>query len=316
MAVLVTGGAGFIGSNLVQRLIIEKEEVVVIDNYNDYYDPELKKVNRDFWIESPLTKEYIGDILDEALIEKIFKDNQIHAVIHLAARAGVRPSIQEPRLYEKVNVLGTINLLEACKDFGIKKFVFGSSSSVYGSSSQVPFKEDDPLRNPISPYAATKISGEKMCHTYHSLYGLECVSLRFFTVYGPRQRPEMAIHQFARKILSGEEIFLFGDGSSSRDYTYIDDIVDGIMLSYRGNYQDEIFNLGNSKTTELLKLVELLEENLGRKAKKVFKENQPGDVSITYADLSKSNQILGYNPQIPIEKGIYLFCDWLKAKID
>ena len=312
MKILVTGGAGFIGSHLTQRLLNEGEEIVVIDNYNDFYDPTIKKDNASNWKQHPRAKEVIGDITDQSFIDKVFAEHQFDAVVHLAARAGVRPSIAMPRLYEKVNVLGTINLLEACKENNVKKFVFGSSSSVYGTNSQVPFSEEDPLNKPISPYATTKISGEKLCHTYHALYGIECISLRFFTVYGPRQRPEMAIHLFAHKILNGEEILIFGDGESSRDYTYIDDIIDGIVLSLRSDYQDEVFNLGNSHTVKLYELVHLLEDALKIKAKKVFKESQPGDVPITYADLTKAKDMLGYEPKILISDGITRFAKWIQ----
>ena len=313
MHILITGGSGFIGSHLVGRLLKEGEYVTVIDNYNDFYDPQLKRRNSAQWKSHKCYQEWEGDIVDVSFINNVFKKQAFDVVIHLAARAGVRPSIVEPRLYEQVNVLGTINLLEACKDFGVKKFIFGSSSSVYGRASKVPFSETDALRNPISPYAATKIAGEVLCHTYNALYKTEVVSLRFFTVYGPSQRPEMAIHQFARKILKEEPITIFGDGSSRRDYTYVDDIVDGIMLVLRGSFQDEIFNLGNSRTTELLKLVQLLEQNLHKNAQIVFKPDQPGDVPITYADLTKSKKELGYNPKISIEEGVKRFCYWIKS---
>jgi UDP-glucuronate 4-epimerase len=234
-------------------------------------------------------------------------------IVHLAARAGVRPSLAQPLLYAETNVNGTINLLEMAREFSIKKFVFGSSSSVYGINSKVPFSEEDKIEKTISPYAATKAAGEHFCHCYSHLYGMQIVALRFFTVYGARQRPDLAIHKFARQILAGRPIQIFGDGKTRRDYTYIDDIIQGVRAAM--DYEKtpfEIFNLGESQTVELSYLIELLEENLGTKAIIERKPEQPGDVPITFADISKAQKLLGYNPKTKIEKGIEKFIDWFR----
>lgn len=294
MSILVTGGAGFIGSHLVERL----KDVIIIDDFNDYYSPEIKRRN----ISKVLGKVIERDIRDD--ISDIFKENKISAVVHLAARAGVRASLKDPILYNSVNVLGTINLLECCKKFGVKKFIFGSSSSVYGITSRLPFKEDDPLQNPISPYAVTKIAGEDLCRVYHGAYGISITCLRFFTVYGPRQRPEMAISKFIRLIREDKPIPYYGDGSSSRDYTYISDIIDGIMSALDKDFGFEIINLGDSNTVTLKQLVGIIEETLGKKAKLEVLPPQPGDVPITYADITKAGRLLGYKPKVDIRDGI------------
>lgn len=302
MTILVTGGAGFIGSHLVERL----KDVIVIDDFNDYYSPEIKRRN----ISSVLDKIklYQRDIREN--LDDIFQENKISIVIHLAARAGIRASLQDPMLYNSVNVLGTLNLLECCKKYGVKKFIFGSSSSVYGITSRLPFKEDDPLENPISPYAVTKIAGENLCKVYYSTYGVSITCLRFFTVYGPRQRPEMAIHKFVRLINENSPIPFYGDGSSSRDYTYISDIIDGIMASLDKDFGFEIINLGDSKTVTLKELVCIIEDILGKKAKLEYLPQQPGDVPITYADISKAKELLGYRPKVNIRDGIREFVKW------
>ncbi len=312
--ILVTGGAGFIGSHLVERLIQQGEEVVVVDDFNDYYSPKIKWRNLRNVLENPLFHLEQGDIRDFPFLERIFKRYQVGEVIHLAARAGVRPSLEAPILYEEVNGLGTVNLLELCRQYKVDKFIYGGSSSVYGDTSKVPFSEDDCCAQPVSPYAATKRANELMCYTYHHLFGLKVVCLRFFTVYGPRQRPEMAIHKFTRLIDQGQEIPVFGDGSSRRDYTYIDDIIQGIIAAHEKDFGFEIFNLGESKTTDLMTLIHLIEENLGKRAKIKHLPFQPGDVKVTYADISKARSLLGYDPQVPIEEGIRRFIAWYKEE--
>lgn len=309
---LVTGGAGFIGSHLVDRLLENGRRVICLDDFNDFYNPELKKANirvhrqnRDFCLVE-------GDIRDQALVENLVEKERPGIIIHLAARAGVRPSLEQPYLYESTNVLGTLNLLEAARKNGVKKFIFGSSSSVYGVNSKVPFSEDDPLLNPVSPYAATKIAGEALCNCYAEVYGLPAISLRFFTVYGPRQRPDLAIRRFTELMLAGKKITLFGDGSSARDYTYIDDIIQGILSAVEHEpTSHEIFNLGNSQPLQLNKLVRLLERIVGVKAKIVRIADQPGDVPVTFADLQKSGRILGYHPNTNIEEGLEKVVQWI-----
>ena len=310
MAVLVTGGAGFIGSHLVERLLTEGEEVVVIDSFNDYYPPQIKRNNIKSLLPQPKFKLIEGDIRDRDCLNKIFQQEEITQIVHLAARAGVRNSLVNPQLYNDVNVIGTVNLLECCKEYGIKKIVFGSSSSVYGVSSQTPFTEDDPLLHPISPYAVTKISGERLCSVYHKAYGISAICLRFFTVYGPRQRPEMAIHKFVRLIDQEKPIPFYGDGSSARDYTFITDIIDGIRSAMKKDIGFEIFNLGDSRTINLRELVTTIENLLNKKAKLDKLPIQPGDVPITYASLRKVTPELGYQPKVNIEEGLEIFVKW------
>ena len=311
--VLVTGGAGFIGSHLCEALLEQGREVQVLDNFNDYYDPAIKRRN----IETALTHSAYsireGDIRDQELVGDVMATFRPQAVIHLAAMAGVRPSIEMPHLYNDVNIAGTTVLLEAAREYPVENFVFGSSSSVYGSHDKVPFSEKDVLNRPISPYAATKLAGEQLCFTYHHLYDIPVSCLRFFTVYGPRQRPEMAIHLFARKIMNGELITLYGDGSSRRDYTYIDDIIDGVIRSLDRPQGFEIFNLGESRTVGLSEMVSILEDAIGREANITFEPDQPGDVPVTYADVTKAVRVLGYEPSVPIEEGIRLFVKWLNT---
>jgi len=308
--ILVTGGAGFIGSHLVDHLLQRGEEVVVVDDFNDYYSPKLKWRNLAQALKNPKFHLEQGDIRDFPFLERVFKRYPIKLVVHLAARAGVRPSVEDPLLYEEVNGLGTTNLLELCRRFKVSKFVYGSSSSVYGYSNKVPFSEDDCSDRPASPYAATKRANELICHAYHHLFGIKVVCLRFFTVYGPRQRPEMAIHKFTRLIDQGLEIPVYGDGSSKRDYTYIDDIIQGVLAAIDKDFDYEIFNLGESQVTDLLTLIKLIEVHLGKKAKLKFLPFQPGDVPITYADISKAKKLLGYKPCVPIEEGIKRFISW------
>lgn len=302
--VLITGAAGFIGSNLALTMLKQGIIVSGIDNFDNFYDPLIKR-NAIRKLELfPGFKIYEGDIRDKELLDRIFATDKPELVIHLAARAGVRPSIEQPELYYDVNVTGTLVLLEAMRRAEIKNMLFASSSSVYGNNKKVPFSESDPVDNPISPYAATKKSGELLCYTYHHLYQFNIFCLRFFTVYGPGQRPEMAIQQFGRKIAEGTPITLFGDGTTRRDYTFVDDIVAGILASAEHLNGYEILNLGNSDTISLIDLVHGMEETLGKKAIIEWKPMQPGDVEITYADISKAQKLIGYKPDYPVKKGL------------
>jgi len=309
MRFLITGGAGFIGSHIVDKLLSSGENVVVIDNFNPYYDPEIKWKNISNAQENPNFKLLEGDILDKDLLNDIFSSFDIDILVHMAAQAGVRGSIKNPELYTKVNVLGTLNLLEMCKKYKIKKMVFGSSSSIYGNS-EVPFSENNKVDEPISPYAATKKGAELLCYNYYHLYKIPITCLRFFTVYGPRQRPEMAIHKFTRLMNNNELIPIYGDGSSSRDYTYITDILDGIKSAIKKDLGFEIINLGSSDPIKLLDLVNLIQEKMGKKAKLSFLPPQSGDVERTYADVSKAEKLLGYSSKVSIEEGIEKFVKW------
>jgi UDP-glucuronate 4-epimerase len=314
MRVLITGGAGFIAYHLAAALIARRDEVILLDNFNDFYDPELKRKNvRDLQAMRDLPV-YALDILDRNSLRRAFEETRPETVVHLAAWAGVRPSLEKPDLYAAVNVTGTVHMLEMAKEFAVQCFIFGSSSSVYGGSTRVPFAEDDPVDRPVSPYAATKRAGELLCHTYAKNFSLRTTCLRFFTVYGPRQRPEMAIHKFARLMSEGREIPIFGQGDSRRDYTYVADIVSGILAAIEVNPQFEIVNLGESQTITLLGLVEHLEQALGKKAALRFLPNQPGDMEVTYADITHARRLLGYNPQVPLRQGIRLFAEWYKSR--
>lgn len=313
MSILVTGGAGFIGSHLLDRLVSWEKNAVCLDNFNDYYSPETKAKN----IKDAQASDFIelieGDIRDRELCEDIFAEHDIESVVHLAAMAGVRPSIERPLLYEDVNCAGTLNLLECAKDNGVDKFIFGSSSSVYGVKQEAPFKEEPLIGQPISPYGATKRSCEIYCHTYHHLYDIPIVCLRFFTVYGPRQRPDLAIYKFTDLIERGQPIPVFGDGSSKRDYTYCDDIVDGIMSALDRDLEFEVINLGGGSPVTLSQLISLLEEALGKKAEINRLPDQPGDMPVTSADISRAGELLDYEPNYPIEKGLRHFVDWYRG---
>ena len=311
MTILVTGGAGFIGSSLVDRLLSVGHAVLAIDNYDDFYDRSIKEKNIQNALYSASFKLIEGDIRNENLLSELFRNYRIDLVTHLAAKAGVRPSIKNPEIYFDVNVRGTLNILEAMRKNNVRKLIFTSSSSVYGNNKKVPFSESDIVDNPISPYAASKKAGELLCHTYHHLHGFDIFCLRLFTVYGPRQRPDLAIHKFAKLIMEGKPIPFFGDGSTERDYTYIEDIVDGIMRAIKNLKGYDIFNLGESKTISLIELVHTLEKLLGKKAIIDYLPTQPGDVTKTYADISKTKQLLGYNPSTIIEEGIEKFINWL-----
>jgi UDP-glucuronate 4-epimerase len=312
MEILVTGGAGFIGSHLCGRLIREGYRVVCLDNFDDFYTPEIKRRNIQEAIGEDQFELIEGDIRDIELIERIFREHSLDIVAHLAARAGVRPSIDYPKLYEEVNVQGTINLLEACRKFGIKNFIFASSSSVYGGNSKVPFSEEDRVETPISPYSATKRAGELFCYTYHRLFDINSTCLRYFTVYGPRQRPEMAIHKFTRLIDGNERVPMYGDGQSMRDYTYIDDIIDGTLEAISRNKGYEIYNLGEFHTTRLIDLIRMLEGALGKKAIIETLPEQKGDMPITYANIKKARKMLNYAPRVSMEEGIGRFVEWYR----
>ena len=305
----MTGGAGFIGSHLVEKLLASGHEVVILDDFNDFYDPQTKHANiaglaRDVTI-------YHVDLRDSELVRNLFHREKVDAIAHLAARAGVRPSIQQPRLYYDTNVTGTLHLLEAARVTGVERFVFASSSSVYGASKRIPFSEDEHLTQTFSPYAATKIAGEFLCSTYSHLYNLRVVALRYFTVYGPRQRPDLAIHQFTRRIYAGQPIDQFGDGSTRRDYTYIDDVIQGTMaaLQYEGSLFD-IFNLGENDTIQLKDLIAAIEKALGKKAKINQLPEQPGDMPLTCADISKARKLLAYKPTTRLSDGLPRFIEW------
>lgn len=312
MNFLVTGGAGFIGSHVCERLLNLGHAVWALDDLNDFYDPQLKRRNlREIQaLAKPFEFEH-GDITDPEAVEAVFNRAEFDQVIHLAARAGVRPSLQQPALYQRVNVEGTVNVLEAARRHGVKKIILASSSSVYGVNSKIPFAESDPIFAAISPYAASKLACEALGHVYHHVYGMDVVALRFFTVYGPRQRPDLAIHKFARLIHAGQPVPIFGDPErSARDYTFISDIVDGVIACTQQPFGYEIFNLGDSNPVTLARLVELLEAALGKKARLERLPPQPGDVPVTFADITKARTRLGYQPRVPIEEGIRRFVDW------
>jgi UDP-glucuronate 4-epimerase len=315
--VLVTGGAGFIGSHLADRLIEQgRWNVTVVDDFNDFYSPELKRRNVSANLDRDTYKLVEADIRDRESLADVFASARFDSIVHLAARAGVRPSLKDPVLYAETNINGTLNLLELAREHGVGQFIFGSSSSVYGINAKVPFSEEDPIRNPISPYAATKGAGEMLCHTYSHLYGIRSVCLRFFTVYGARQRPDLAIHKFANLIYDGKPIPVYGDGTSRRDYTFIDDIVAGVLgaLDYERS-EFEVVNLGESQTIELRELIALLEKALSREAIIDRQPMQPGDVPQTFADITKARRLLGYSPQTKIEEGIGRFVEWfLKSR--
>jgi len=315
-SILITGGAGFIGSHLVDRLIADGDwRITVADDFNDFYDPSIKRANIEEHFSNPNFKLVEADIRDFYSLHEVFNEGKFDCVVHLAARAGVRPSLTEPRLYVETNINGTTNLLELARQHAVTQFVFGSSSSVYGENKKVPFSEDDPIFNPISPYAATKAAGELLCHTYAHLYGMRTICLRFFTVYGARQRPDLAIHKFAKLIDAGVAIPVFGDGTTRRDYTYVDDIISGVRAAIdysQTNY--EVINLGESRTVELRELISLLENALGKKAQIDRQPTQPGDVPQTFADIAKARRLLNYNPRTQIEAGISLFIDWFIKK--
>src|SRR5438034_5621586 len=309
MRILVTGGAGFIGSHLVEKLLAAGHEVVILDDFNDFYDPQIKHANIAGFAKD-VTVCHV-DLRDGESVRSLFHREKVDAIAHLAARAGVRPSIQHAQLYCDTNVSGTLHLLEAARVTEVERFIFASSSSVYGASKRIPFSEDEHLKQTLSPYAATKIAGEFLCSTYSHLYNLRVVALRYFTVYGPRQRPDLAIHQFTRRIYAGQPIDQFGDGTTRRDYTYIDDVIQGTMaaLQYEGSLFD-IFNLGENDTIQLKDLIVAIENALGKKAKINQLPQQPGDMPLTCADISKAQKLLGYKPTTRLSDGLPRFIEW------
>ena len=312
MNVVVTGGAGFIGSHLAERLLGRGDRVAVIDNLNDYYDPAVKERNLETALASADMTFEKGDILDAAAFDRFIADHAPQVIVHLAARAGVRPSLERPILYEEVNCRGTLNVLEAARKHDVRRVVFASSSSVYGNVKEIPFSEDARVDRPVSPYAATKAAGELYCHNYHHLYGISVTALRFFTVYGPRQRPDMAIHKFTRLIENGDPVPFFGDGSTERDYTYFSDIIDGVTAAIDRDLGFEIINLGESRTTKLSELVGIIEKHVGKRAVLQQLPMQPGDVVRTCADVSKARRLLDYNPATTVDEGVRRFVEWYR----
>ena len=309
MKILVTGGAGFIGSHLVERLLDENHDVIVMDDFNDYYDPVIKRQNLNRMLQNIELVE--ADIRDSVAVERVFARSNLDMVVHLAARAGVRPSITNPKLYFTTNIDGTFNLLDACRYHGVDQFVFASSSSVYGVNKKVPFSETDPIERTISPYAATKLACEQICSNYSHLFGLRITCLRFFTVYGPRQRPDLAISKFVHAIKNNIPLQKYGDGTSERDYTYIDDIVDGISSAMDYDASDfSIFNLGGSVRTSLNDLISLIEQEVGKRALIETHPVQEGDVPRTYADVSKAEKCLGFRSRVHLKKGIANYVKW------
>jgi len=331
--ILLTGGAGFIGSHVAEALLLRGAQLTIVDALDDFYSPQRKRANLDEVRRCGAFQFEHADICDVDRMREIFAACQPDAVIHLAARAGVRPSIEQPRLYERVNVAGTLNLLDLCREFRVPRFVFGSSSSVYGADSPVPFSEEQLTLRPISPYAATKLAGELLAYTYAHVWGLQIVCLRFFTVYGPRQRPDLAIHRFTELVERGEALPIFGDGSSARDYTYVDDIVAGVLAALDYKFAEpasaatgggtgvasaagaafEIFNLGNSSPIRLDKMVQAIERATGRVAARRVLPLQVGDVPITSADISRAERILGYEPQVTLADGLNRFVEWFRS---
>jgi UDP-glucuronate 4-epimerase len=316
MNFLVTGGAGFIGSHICERLLQAGHAVWALDDLNPFYSPAIKRRNLEEIAAAGKRFTFVeGDLGDVPALQGLFRTGRFDQVIHLAARAGVRPSLEEPELYQRVNVSGTVNILEAARLAGVKKITMASSSSVYGVNKKVPFAEDDPVFSAISPYAASKLACEALGHVYHYVYGMDVAMLRFFTAYGPRQRPDLAIHKFCKLIAAGKPIPVFGEAEkTARDYTFISDIVDGVMACTEKQFGFEIFNLGESQTVTLARLVELLEKSLGKKAIIERHPAQPGDVPVTFADITKSKKHLGYAPKVKIEEGIPLFVEWFRKQ--
>ena len=313
MNFLVTGGAGFIGSHVCERLLRDGHSVWAFDDLNDFYDPQFKRRNlREIQTLAKPFEFFHGDLCDTGALDELFSSVKFDQVIHLAARAGVRPSLEQPALYQRVNVEGTVNVLEAARQTGVKKITIASSSSVYGVNAKVPFSESDPIFSAVSPYAASKLACEALGHTWHHVYKMDVAMLRLFTVYGPRQRPDLAIHKFTKLIDAGKPIPVFGDGSTARDHTHVSDILEGVIACTQREFGFEIFNLGESQTVKLSELITLIENALGKQAIIDRQPLQPGDMPITFADISKARKMLGYNPQVKVEKGIPLFVDWFR----
>ncbi len=307
--ILITGGAGFIGSHLTGKLLSQGERVIIVDNFDPYYSEKIKRKNIQNYLNHSSFTLVEGDIRQRKTLEDIFEEYPVTKVVHLAARAGVRGSIEDPFIYEDINLKGTLNLLETCKNYSIESFIFASSSSVYGNS-KVPFSEDSPFLSPISPYGVTKLSGEILCQTYHHLYRIPILCIRIFTAYGPFQRPEMVVHKFTRLIYREMEVPVFGEGKYKRDYTYIDDLIEGIVLALKYHPRYDIINLGSSCPVDLSTLISLIEENIHKKARIRYLPPQPGDPFVTFADIRKAQKLLGYQPRVSIEEGIARFCRW------
>ena len=314
MNIIITGGAGFIGSHLTEQLLKRGDKILCIDDFNDYYDPELKKENVSPFLKNRNYKLVKADVQNMDAVKKAFDEFKPERVVHLAARVGVRPSINEPELYMDVNVKGTLNILELCRDHKVKNLVFASSSSVYGANTKIPFSEEDKTDRQISPYGTTKKAGELLCYTYHSLYKMNITCLRFFTVYGERGRPDMALLKFTSLISEGKEIDMYGDGKTKRDYTYVGDLVAGVIAAIDRELGYEIINLGNNDPIELTKLITTIEKQVGKKAKIKQMPMQGGDVPLTYADITKAKRLLGYAPKVKIEEGIKRLVEWYKRK--
>lgn len=310
--ILVTGGAGFIGSHVSKKLMELGYEVVIVDNLNDYYDPRLKNDRLKIFLKDFQFDFFQIDISNKEALAKIFKKYRFDFICHLAAQTGVRYSLVNPHAYEKSNILGTLNIFELAKDNAVKKVVFASSSSVYGGNKKLPFSESDSVDNPVSLYAATKKSNELMAYAYHNLYGIDMIGLRFFTVYGPWGRPDMAYYKFSDLICAGKPIDVYNNGKMKRDFTYIDDIVSGVISAIGSDLKFEIINLGNNQTVELEQMIDLVGENLNKNIKKNYLPLQPGDMIETWADINKAEKLLGYNPQTNIENGLKKFVNWYK----
>jgi UDP-glucuronate 4-epimerase len=311
--VLVTGAAGFIGSHLSERLVARGDRVVGLDNFNGFYDPAIKRRNLRGLLAGGGFRLVEGDIRDAELVARAFREHRPESVVHLAAMAGVRPSLQDPVLYHDVNCTGTAVMLQAARHAEVGRFVFGSSSSVYGGNAKVPFHEDDDVSGPVSPYAATKRANELTCSTFHHLYGMDIAALRFFTVYGPRQRPEMAIHKFVRRTEQGRPLPFYGDGRTERDYTYIDDILDGVLKAHDRSRGFRIYNLGESRTISLAELVEAVGRATGKAPVIDRLPDQPGDVPRTFADVSRAREELGYDPRVGLDDGLARFVAWYRG---
>ncbi len=314
MKVLVTGGAGFIGSHVSQQLLCRGHEVAIIDDLNDSYSPHSKLENLSAVRATRSIAFHVCDIRDSEKVSRVMQDERPDAIVHLAARVGLRPSLADPQLYESVNIGGTLVLLEACRRFKVPRFIFGSTSSIYGATDRVPYREDDGANWPRSPYAATKVAGEKLCYTYSHLYGLTVACLRFFAVYGPRQRSDTAILRYTEMIDDGLSIPVFGDGTIQRDYTYVDDAVQAIMLALELDCRFEVLNVGSSQPIELMMLVHLIENLLGKKATVAWHPELPGEIPLAYADMSKAYRMLGYQPATPIAQGLRMFIQWFVGR--
>jgi UDP-glucuronate 4-epimerase len=312
--ILITGGAGFIGSHLAQRLLREGKHLAIVDNLDDYYPAELKRANLEEVKASGEFQFFPADIRDGEKVREVFAAFKPDAVVHLAARPGVRQSFAQPEAYTSINVLGTTQVLEISRQSGVRRMVFASSSSIYGHSSRAPFREDAAISRPLSIYAANKVAGEAVAFTYSHAYDLSVVCLRLFTVYGPRQRPDLAIRKFAGMIMEGKEVPLFGDGSLQRDYTYIDDIVDGIVRALDAPGKFDVFNIGNSHPVRIDEMVDTLGRALGKPVRKKFIPIPTGEMILTHADLAKASQVLGYSPKVSFEEGIRRFVEWLKSR--